>query len=330
MLSRIPARNLYGCVGVWVIRPLQPRTPIHPYAHTLPHSDLNHQPSIVNYRRLLWAIVVGVFALFFVTDVIEHAVLPQYHLGRVGWFLTTALATVLSYPVARIVLYRLEASHNRLILQNQELQEQSSRLAQESERLALAVQEAHHRIKNNLQSVASLLMWQQRQEKSTQEIITDSVNRIRAIATVHDLLTRDSQFDMVNAGDVVRRLGSSLLVSMEGEGEVVMDVAVEDVFTHSRAATSIALIVTELILNALKHGFPNHGAGKIRVKLSRENGVATLRVSDDGVGLPEGFDLERDAGTGLNIATSLAREDLDGAFNLAADQGTTATVTFKT
>jgi len=282
--------------------------------------------SPINYRRLSWLIVSGVFLLFLVFDTVEHGFLPSLHLGRVSWFFTTAVATILSFAVTRILLKNLENVHQRLLEHNTQLVSQAAALSQQSERLSLAVQEAHHRIKNNLQTVAALLLWHE-PGAGAADPIRECVNRIQAIATVPDFLTRDSPLERVNAGDVLRQLGPQLTSSLGKVGQVHLDVTVSDVFLSSRRCTSLALVITELVLNSLKHAFPDGRRGTIQLSL-KDDGAVTVEVRDDGVGLPAGFCLSRDTGNGLEIASSLTRDDLEGRLDLKSCKGTTAVVRF--
>jgi len=280
-----------------------------------------------NYRKLVWVIVISVFLLFLVTDTIEHGFLPRLNIGRLDWYLTTAVATIMVWPASRIVLSRIEAMHRRLLDQNAILVRQAASLEQQSQRLSMAIQEAHHRIKNNLQIVAALLMLQD-ENSSVKDTVADSVRRIQAIALVHDFLSEESSLSEVNIAGVVQQLAVNLAGSLALGDRVVIEPDISEFALSSRRCTSLVLIVNELVLNALEHGFPAGRSGVIRISLKCEKSVVKLVVHDDGVGLSEGFVLSRDTQFGLNMVTSLAEGDLGGVFRLSSENGTTAEVTF--
>jgi two-component sensor histidine kinase len=271
-----------------------------------------------NYRKFVWAIVLGVFLLFFLADTFEHTVLPQFRIGRVSWFFTTGIATLLAWHVGRAFLSNLEKVHNRLVSQNRSLAEQSQTLAQQSERLALSVQEAHHRIKNNLQTVAALLSWYDGQGEIPQNALRESVARIRSIALVHDLLTKDTPLSVVDAAQVIEKIQSNLSNTVQGNNTVRIECDLQPLEMPSRQATSLALIVNELILNAFEHAFPERRTGQISIVLREREGEAYLAVADDGIGLPPDFDLYSSQHTGLQIARSLVEEDLAGTLRFTS------------
>jgi len=180
-------------------------------------------------------------------------------------------------------------------------------------------QEIHHRVKNNLQTVASLLRLQARDAETTdpREALEHSVNRILAIAAVHELLTerRDEEVDIA---DLIGRLRAMLVQGVGGGKEVTAEL--EPVELPGARATALALVFAELLQNALEHG-----GNRVRVELHRRDGDVELAIADDGTG---GVDQGR-AGTGLSIVSALVRDELRGALDLRSDgEGTRAAVVF--
>jgi two-component sensor histidine kinase len=177
-------------------------------------------------------------------------------------------------------------------------------------------QEIHHRVKNNLQTVASLLRLQARaDEVDPRKALDDSVNRILAIAAVHEVLTEQREED-VDLSDLLERL-RAMLVQGLGAGKRV-DAELEPVSLSGNRATALALVFSELFQNALEHG-----GQAVRIELSSRDGDAVLAITDDG-----GVDGDMFAGTGLSIVRALVRDELRGAFELRNDGGTRAEVTF--
>jgi two-component sensor histidine kinase len=176
-------------------------------------------------------------------------------------------------------------------------------------------QEIHHRVKNNLQTVASLLRLQARDAANVdpRKALEDSVNRILAIAAVHEVLTerRDEAVDLAELFERLR----AMLVQGVGAGRDV-DAELESVILAGNGATALALVFSELLSNALEHGGPH-----IRVELSSENGDVLLAIADDGVGIPD----DPAAGTGLSIVRALVRDELRGTLDLRSEAGTSGT-----
>jgi two-component system, sensor histidine kinase PdtaS len=178
-------------------------------------------------------------------------------------------------------------------------------------------QEIHHRVKNNLQTVASLLRLQARAEDGVdpRKALDDSVNRILAIAAVHEVLTEQRE-EEVDLGDLLERL-RAMLVQGLGAGKTV-EAELEPVSLAGNRATALALVFSELFQNALEHG-----GDRVRIELTSRNGDAVLAISDDGDAAVDGR-----SGTGLSIVRALVRDELQGTFELRRDAGTRAEVVF--
>ncbi len=179
----------------------------------------------------------------------------------------------------------------------------------------VVAQEIHHRVKNNLQTVASLLRLQSRAPGTDAEkALADSVNRILAIAAVHEVLTERRDED-VDLGELVERLRAMIVQGLAGEKHVAS--RVESIELHGGRATALALVFSELLQNALEHG-----GDQVHVELVRRNGAVCLTVADNGTWEPG------DEGTGLSIVRALVRDELNGELSLSGEQGLTAEVTF--
>jgi two-component sensor histidine kinase len=192
-------------------------------------------------------------------------------------------------------------------------------VALEHGRMALRgvlAQEIHHRVKNNLQTVASLLRLQARAENvDPRKALQESVNRILAIAAVHEVLTEHREDD-VDLGELVERLRAMLVQGLVAGKEVTADL--ESVSLAGQRATALALVFTELFQNALEHG-----GDHVSIALARRNGEVVLTIADDGPGIEaEG------SGTGLSIVRALVRDELYGELTLENQHGLRAEVVF--
>jgi signal transduction protein with GAF and PtsI domain len=192
------------------------------------------------------------------------------------------------------------------------------------------IQEMHHRVKNSLQTVASLLRLQLHHHglESVEEVLHESINRIISIAAVHDLLSKE-ELDQVNVRHVAETIMTLTTQSLlQPHHQIQTAIEGSDVLLASNKATSVALILNELIQNAIEHGFQTRTVGSLIVRLSQTDSQVRLEVVNDGTPLPRDFDPKHSPSLGLQIVDALAREDLGGRFTLASDGRTRATVVF--
>ena len=177
-------------------------------------------------------------------------------------------------------------------------------------------QEIHHRVKNNLQTVASLLRLQARGDViDARRALDDSVNRILAIAAVHEVLTEHREDD-VDIAELVDRLRAMLVQGLVSGKDVSAELA--PVSLGGQQATALALVFTELFQNALEHG-----GGRVSIALGRRDGEVALTIADDGEGMHGDGD-----GTGLSIVRALVRDELRGSLDLRDESGLRAEVVF--
>jgi len=177
-------------------------------------------------------------------------------------------------------------------------------------------QEIHHRVKNNLQTVASLLRLQARAtDTDPRKALEDSVHRILAIAAVHEVLTEQRE-EVVELRELLERLRAMLVQGLAVGKEVHAEL--EPVSIAGNRATALALVFSELLQNALEHG-----GDSVQIELAQHNGEVVLSIADDGSGI------EADAaGTGLSIVQALVRDELQGRLDLSSGAGTRAEVVF--
>jgi two-component sensor histidine kinase/putative methionine-R-sulfoxide reductase with GAF domain len=177
-------------------------------------------------------------------------------------------------------------------------------------------QEIHHRVKNNLQTVASLLRLQARAEGvDPRKALEDSVNRILAIAAVHEVLT-EQRDEVVELGDLLDRLRAMLVQGLGGDKHV--EARLTQVSIAGTRATALALVFSELLQNALEHG-----GDSVLVELAQRDGEVVLAIADDGTGIADDA-----GGTGLSIVRALVRDELRGTLDLHSEGGLRAEVVF--
>jgi two-component system, sensor histidine kinase PdtaS len=194
------------------------------------------------------------------------------------------------------------------------------------------LQEMHHRVRNNLQTVAALLSLQLRKNEDAPwaGALREAVSRVQAIASIHDLLSDESRLGGTTADVIARHVaGEAHRTLIPPDMTVSFDIQPSDVMLPSKQATVMALLVNELVANAVRHGFAGHDRGHISITASQQNGIATVTVENDGNQPPEGFTPDMSTGLGMRIVQRLVTSDLEGTFGLErAGLGTRATMTF--
>lgn len=193
------------------------------------------------------------------------------------------------------------------------------------------LKEIHHRVKNNLQIICSLLNLQVKNvnNKQVHDILEESKNRIRSMAFIHEKLYQSDDFARINLTEYIQSLTAYLFHTYRIDSDrVELKTNIKEVSLSLDMAVPCGLLINELMTNALKYAFPvkadePHGRkGKIQVNLSFTDKKYTLIVGDDGVGLPEKIDLNKPKTLGLQLINSLA-DQLDAAVEVAQDGGTT-------
>lgn len=197
---------------------------------------------------------------------------------------------------------------------------------------SVVIKEIHHRVKNNLQTIASLLRLQERRAQcdETKIVLRDCVNRVNSIAIVHEYLSQQDT-GLIDVGKVAKGIYQAIISSMLNPEFILhADFKADPVQLPSDKATSIALVLNELLQNTIEHAFEGRTSGMLEVRFVEESKRYMLSIADDGVGLPEGFSLAamRES-LGLKIIKTMAEADLQGKFTLENRQqgGTLAVVT---
>jgi two-component sensor histidine kinase len=220
----------------------------------------------------------------------------------------------------------------------QKVQEATQELSAANQQLLDAIaakevllREVHHRVKNNLQIVSSLLNLQSDAivDDQSRKLFQESGNRITAMAIIHELLYETNDFVAVDFGSYLERLQENLFRMYLPDERVSRIVEVEDVSLGIDEAIPCGLIVNELVSNALKYAFPDKRDGEIAVRMHRTaDGGIKLEVADNGVGLPECLDFRNTETLGLQLATVLVKQ-LRGEITLSREPGTHFTIHFR-
>ena len=191
------------------------------------------------------------------------------------------------------------------------------------------IREIHHRVKNNLQTIASLLRLQARRssEAAVKDALAESVNRIQGIAALHQLLSRQGT-QPVNLHDLAAEILDLLSASaLPPDFRLERRFGGDAFLLPPSRCTSLALVVNELLLNAIEHAFPNRDHGCIGLDIRVGESETTLSLYDDGVGLQSGFQPETAKSLGLHIVRTMVEDDLGGRIKFSSDNGTRVEIT---
>jgi len=196
----------------------------------------------------------------------------------------------------------------------------------------ILLKEVHHRVKNNMQVISSMLSLQSQHitDKASLEMFQESQNRIRSMALIHEKLYTSEDLAHIDIASYIHSLTHQLITTYHTlASRVNMDIAITDIFLTITTAIPCGLIINELVTNALKHAFPHQQKGTITVSMTPStNDHLILTVSDTGIGFPEGIDFRNTTTLGMQLVTSLV-EQLEGTITLDRSEGTTFTITFR-
>jgi PAS domain S-box-containing protein len=195
----------------------------------------------------------------------------------------------------------------------------------------MLLKEIHHRVKNNLMIISSLLNLQSGyiKDKESQNIFKESENRARSMALIHERLYQSTDLKRIDFGDYITSLATELFHTYVADRNLIeLKINVEDILLDINTAIPLGLIVNELITNSLKHAFPNGMKGKINIDFYLKNDHYKFAVKDDGIGFPDDIDFQNTNSLGLQIVNSLT-EQIDGEIKLNKYNGTEFKITFK-
>ncbi|MBK8498997.1 MAG: PAS domain S-box protein [Flavobacteriales bacterium] len=195
------------------------------------------------------------------------------------------------------------------------------------------LKEVHHRVKNNLQVISSIMNLQSGKvddDPRLKEILHHSRDRIRSMSLIHESLYQTKQFSLIDMNSYIDGLARNLVMSysLSGRIELELDIPQERVYLVLDQAIPCGLILNELISNALKHAYPDDGGGKVRVGLAASEGEVRIRVADDGVGMDAAAEARRENSLGLELVSMLTGQ-LDGRIDRGGPPGVTYLLTFE-
>jgi two-component sensor histidine kinase/putative methionine-R-sulfoxide reductase with GAF domain len=228
-----------------------------------------------------------------------------------------------------------EAAHSLgVAIQQARLREErevhAQRLEASLQEKEVLLKEVHHRVKNNLQIISSLLSLQSKyiMDERDFDIFRESRDRVKSMSLAHERLYQSPDLAQIDFAEYIRDLVAHSFRSYRDRSALItLRIDADDVSPGLDTAIPCGLIINELVSNALKHAFPDNRKGEIRIGLHSENGQTILTVSDDGVGFPADLDFRDTDSLGLQLVTTLV-EQLEGSIELDNREGTVFKVTF--
>ncbi len=209
---------------------------------------------------------------------------------------------------------------------------QAREIQKDANNKAILIKEIHHRIKNNLQIVSTLLdlQWDQTNILDTEQLLEESQARIQTIALIHEQLYASASLEKINFLDYIQSLIDYLHSSfIEEKKQIAVVLDVEQIYLDIDLAIPCGLIINELVINALQHGFISQPRGAIKISCYQiDSDRISLIVRDNGIGIPENMNIENIRTLGLSLVNSLAKDQLEGTIEIQRVNGTLFKIEF--
>ena len=191
------------------------------------------------------------------------------------------------------------------------------------------LKEVHHRVKNNLQIISSILNLQSStiSDQNTLELLRNSQDRIRSMSLIHELLYQTKDFSTIKFSEYIQSISTNLFHSYNQNKNTTLDLDLDDIYLDLDMAIPCGLIVNELVTNSLKYAFDREDNGIIRIQLKKINNRVKLSISDNGVGFPQEIDFRNTLSLGMQLVVSLI-DQIDGDIVLMNEKGTRYEITF--
>ncbi len=245
-------------------------------------------------------------------------IIVRHALWQKAWF-QTLLLLLLMGVLYLAYLYRIRKEKQRREYLEDTVKERTGEIARERDTNAMLIKEIHHRVKNNLQIIVSLLSLQSRYiaDRNLLGIFTEVQNRVRSMSLIHEKMYKSRDLSNVNLAEYIEDLSKNLIDTYQLEQRISLDVQVGANKFHSDTLTPLGLIINEVISNALKHAFPEGAEGRIYVQIDHLSGLRyRMLIGDDGVGAPAEHLLPKGESLGRELIMALT-EQLNGTIKRA-------------
>ena len=236
-----------------------------------------------------------------------------------------AFLAITSTFIIYIAYYRKKQEMARV----QELMAKEKHLQQTLEEKDVLIKEVHHRVKNNLQVIISLLNLQSYHFKNKQilKFIQDSKHRILSIAEVHENLYQSSNLSKIEFSRYIHSVTKGLMNAYSTNQNVKLTLQIEPFDLDINYAVPCGLIINELTTNALKHAFPDKRSGNIIIRCEKRNNTVELEIRDNGIGIPDNIPLQSKKSMGMTLVNILT-EQINGSISIKREKETSIKITF--
>jgi|GEM_PF-1675931 len=241
-------------------------------------------------------------------------------LGNIAYFITHVGPKYLDDQVVGLVLFISNITDRKIY----EVQ-----IKQSLEEKEILLKEVHHRVKNNLQIISSILNLQSStiSDQQTLDLLKNSQDRIRSMSLIHELLYQTKDFSTINFSEYIRSIATNLFQSYNQNKLIDLSLELETVFLDLDSAIPCGLIINELITNSLKYAYPNNQKGAIKIGLNQIGKKVILIIEDNGQGFPTRIDFRETESLGMQLVISLT-DQIDGEIELNTSAGTKFTIQF--
>ncbi|MEJ6776609.1 MAG: sensor histidine kinase [Crocinitomicaceae bacterium] len=270
-------------------------------------------------------IIIGVLRYLFLFSE------PEVQVGESTIANIRLLNASVTGTVVLVVIYyfgrKIAAKDEALMVANAELEKRNSEILNQHSHLQILLKEVHHRVKNNLQIISSLMSLQERaiKDKEGAAVLNDSRLRVEAIALIHQKLYKGEKINRVNFNSYLHEFIETKKVLSPHVSYLLKLVELE---LSLDTSVPLGLILSEVITNSLKHAFTGIEYPKIEVELNLNESKYILIIRDNGIGLPEDFDLNDQKSLGVEIIVALI-EQIDATIEINTQEGTSFTITFE-
>ena len=207
----------------------------------------------------------------------------------------------------------------------------NNELVQSLKEKEVLLKEVHHRVKNNLQVISSILNLQSTyvEDEKTLSILRESQNRVKSMSFIHESLYRTKDFNSIDFSEYIERLANNMVYSYQySQNRIGLKLDIEEVFLSLDISIPCGLIINELLSNALKYAFPENQKGEIYISVKELNdSKIQIKVEDNGVGFPEDLDINKVESLGMLLVNTLV-EQIDGDIEIRSKEGTKYLITF--
>lgn len=253
----------------------------------------------------------------------QHMRIEVHNIENNKWF----------YEVATPVYTKKQiSSQQRIIIDITDKKLAEQKMIESIEEKELMLKEIHHRVKNNLQIMLSLVRMQGRNSKSTEtseELLRSFENRIMSMTLIHELLYNSSDIKKISLEAYINKLSINLLKVYTSESErISIVVKIKDILLSVDSIIPCGMIINELVSNSLKHGFPENRKGKIKIEMIQLDNCFQLTVSDNGIGYPDNITINNKRSLGIQIVKTLSAQ-LGGNPEFKNENGALFSILFK-